>query len=100
MGGKDEEDEIGVEAFGDFVDDVGAGGDFAFVKPDGDLGVLAEVVGELADEGFVGARVAEEDAGHVTAELVSMLAEWRRRVSLGGLGNRRAQKGTDSSVHR
>ena len=70
MGGKDEEDEIGVEAFGDFVDDVSAGGDCAFVEPDGDLGVTAEVVGELADEGFVLAGMAEEDAGHVSAELV------------------------------
>ncbi len=69
---------IGVEAFGDFVDDVGTGGDFAFVEPDGDLGVLAEVVGELADKRFVLAGVAEEDAGHVTAELVPMLqcADW------------------------
>ncbi len=69
---------IGVEAFGDFVDDVGAGGDFAFVEPDGDLGVLAEVVSEFADELFVVAGVAEEYDGHVTAELVPMLqcADW------------------------
>jgi hypothetical protein len=40
---------------------------------DGDLVGLLEVVGELADELFVLAGMAEEDAGHVTAELVPML---------------------------
>ena len=82
-GGEDKEDEIGVEAFGDFGDDVVAGGDFGFVEPDGDLGVLAEEGGQFADEGFVDAGVAEEDTGHVTAELLSYGSALRGR---GGKG--------------
>lgn len=75
-GGENEEDEIGVEAGGDFGDDVVAGGDFGFVEPDGDLGVLAEEGRELADEGFVDAGVAEEDRWHVTdGSYLVMVAE-------------------------
>jgi hypothetical protein len=66
--GEDEENEVGVEAFGNGVDDVGAGGDFVFVQPDVDWVVLRVLlfkeIGQFSDEGFVLAGVAEEDAWH------------------------------------
>ena len=83
IGGEDEDDEVGIEALTDFVDDVLAGEDFAFVEPDGHRGILAEEGGEFADEWFVFAGVAEEDGDHISGAFV-MVAGYGEIRLLGG----------------
>ncbi len=82
IGGEDEDDEVGIEALADFIDDVLAGEDFAFVEPDGHGGILAEEGGEFADEWFVFAGVAEEDGDHVSAGAFVMVAGYERGMAV------------------
>jgi hypothetical protein len=72
IGGEDEDDEVGIEALADFIDDVLAGEDFAFVEPDFHGGILTEEGGEFADEWFVFAGVAEEDGDHISGAFVML----------------------------
>ena len=72
IGGEYEDDEDGIEALADFIDDVLAGEDFAFVEPDFHGGILTEEGGEFADEWFVFAGVAEEDGDHISGAFVML----------------------------
>jgi len=57
IGRKDEKDNVGIETLTDLEDDVFAITDLALVEPDLDLASGLQGVGEVADEGFVLARM-------------------------------------------
>ena len=66
IGRQDEQHEIGLQTLADLPDNVVAWRDLAFIDPNFDLPTLFKRFSQVADERFVNAGVAEEDATHAT----------------------------------